>query len=99
MLHNRRNFHSQRNFQQSRKFFRIKGVFHRRENFPQLKIFTQSRKFFAGKDRKGTLKAKILDPLKSKSYAKTFLMSVSDKRSYANVLFCKRLQIYNPTKI
>ena len=78
-------FHNQGNFPQSRKFSTIDEIFHSCKNFPQTKNFTQSKKFSANKDHKGSLKAKILNTLNMKSYAKNIfgpLMLVSNKKSY-----------------
>ena len=61
-----------------------KEVFHKQGSFSQLRIFTQSKNFSRNKDQKGSLKAKILDPFNTTSYAKYFnsLMLVGNKMSY-----------------
>ena len=43
-------------------------------SFPQTKFFTHSKYFSANEDQKGSLKAKIVDPFNTKSYAKLFLI-------------------------
>ena len=43
------------------------------QGFTQTRIFTQSKTFSANKNQIGSLKAKILDPFNTKSYAKIFL--------------------------
>ena len=48
-------------------------VFFDQASFPQTKIFTQSKKCYTNKDQKGSLKAKMLDPISTKSYVKIFL--------------------------
>ena len=45
-----------------------------KKNLPGQGNFLQTKKFFlANKDQKGSLKAKILDPLNTKYYAKILL--------------------------
>ena len=50
-----------------------KNIFFYQVSFPQTNTFTHSKYFSANKDQKGSLKAKIVDPFNTKSYAKLFL--------------------------
>ena len=59
-------FDSQGNFPQ-------KFVFLDQGSISQTKIFRQSKNFSENKDQEGSLKAKILGPFNTKSYAKIFL--------------------------
>ena len=54
-------------------FYKQESFFHNQGSFPQTKIFTPSQNFSGNKDHKGSLKAIILDPFITKSYAKIFL--------------------------
>ena len=72
--------HDQGNFARTSKFFTVKEIYYKKTkillhqgNFPQKKIFTLSKNFSANKDKKDSLKAKILDSFNTKSHAKIFL--------------------------
>ena len=51
----------------------MKEFFHSQGTFPQSRNFPTVKELFYSQDKKGSLKAKTLDPFNTKSYAKMFL--------------------------